>query len=43
MGDTPFHFAAIFGRFDIIVYCVEHGVDVNQPGNLGYTMLHYAA
>ena len=42
-GDTFYHFAALFGRNDLIGMLAERGLDVNIRNNYGLTSLHHAA
>jgi len=40
---TLLHYAAMNDWLDIVEYLVEHGANINQPDNYGYTALHDAA
>lgn len=41
-GDTCLHSAAFRGEFRAVELLVKAGLDVNQPGDMGKTPLHYA-
>ena len=41
-GDTLLHIAAYRGDLKSVELLVKAGMDVNQPGDMGYTALHYA-
>eukprot|EP01083_Nonionella_stella_P274905 933528_1 len=42
-GNTPFHHATMYGRADIVQWCLEHGAPVDMAGEQGHTALHLAA
>lgn len=43
-GSTPLHHAVMYNRRTIVEYLVhECGVDIDEPGEQGYTALHLAA
>lgn len=43
-GSTPLHHSCMYNRLDIVKYLLDEvGVDVNQPGEQGFTPLHIAA
>ena len=42
-GDTLLHLVAWFSGVGDIEVLLEHGADVNLPGDMGYTPLHCAA
>ena len=39
-GNTPLHAAVMYRRTPIVQYLLDLGVDVNTPGEQGYTALH---
>ena len=41
-GDTCLHSAAFRGELRAVELLVKAGLDVNQPGDMGKTPLHYA-
>jgi len=41
-GDTLLHIAARRGDLKGVELLLKAGLDVNQPGDMGYTALHYA-
>jgi uncharacterized protein len=43
VDDTPLHIAARKGEVGDLVVLVEHGAEVDLPGDLGNTPLHQAA
>jgi hypothetical protein len=43
VGYTPLHWAAIYGKLDVVKYLVEKGTDVKAADKDGYTRLHLAA
>jgi len=40
---TPLHFAARDGVSDMVEFMLDHGADINAPGEDGWTPLHFAA
>lgn len=42
-GNTPLHYAALFGRISVVEYLVEAGAPVNSKNNRGCIPLHSAA
>jgi ankyrin repeat protein len=42
-GDTPLHWAAMYGRKDVAALLLAIGADVNANGHRGATPLYYAA
>jgi hypothetical protein len=40
---TPLHFAARDGVGEMVEFMLDHGADVNAPGEDGWTPLHFAA
>jgi uncharacterized protein len=43
VGDTPLHIAASWGNVEMIEALLDHGADVNAPGEHGLTPVHIAA
>lgn len=43
MNVTPLHYAAFYGRTEIVSYLIEHGADIEARANENKTPLHYAA
>ena len=41
-GDNLLHIAAMRGDLRTVELLLKAGLDVNQPGDMGYTALHYA-
>lgn len=42
-GDTCLHLAAHRGNIRAVELLIKAGLDINQPGDMGYTPLHYAS
>lgn len=40
-GQTPLHFTALRGRYDILEVLVHNGADINARDNGGWTPLHF--
>ncbi len=40
--DGPLHIAALRGHVDDVVLFLAHGAPIDQPGDMGFTALHYA-
>ena len=41
-GDTCLHIAALRGNLSVVKLLLKAGLDINRPGDMGYTPLHYA-
>jgi ankyrin repeat protein len=42
-GLTALHYAAIYGRTDVVAILLEAGADIDAPDPHGWTALHMAA
>ena len=40
---TPLHLAVLHKHFDVAVFLIDHGADVNAKSSKGITPLHFAA
>jgi len=42
-GETPLHFAGVYGHVDIARFLVDRGADINAADNKGWAPLHKAS
>ena len=42
-GNTPLHYASLYGKSKVVKYLINKGADINKKNNKGNTPLHYAS